>query len=58
MWHAQVDVEANTLTVLAFRYTSITSVAMLDAFSIPSEYGFEVWPDALDAVVCGFKEHT
>lgn len=34
----QVDVEANTLVVLAFRYTSITSVAMLDAFTIPSEF--------------------
>lgn len=34
----QVDVEANTLTVLAYRYTNITSVAMLDAFSIPGEW--------------------
>ncbi|CAM9202490.1 unnamed protein product [Scytosiphon promiscuus] len=34
--YAAVDVEANTLAVLAFRYTSITSVAMLDAFSIPA----------------------
>lgn len=34
---SQVDVEANTLSVLAFRYTSITSVAMLDAFSIPGK---------------------
>ena len=33
----QVDVEANTLAVLAFRYTSITSVTMLDAFSLPGE---------------------
>lgn len=57
MWHVQVDVEANTMTVLAFRYTSITSVAMLDAFSIPSEYGVGVWCDALD-VVCGFVERT
>lgn len=31
--------EANTLAVLAYRYTSITSVAMLDAFSIPGTYG-------------------
>ncbi|CAN0177044.1 unnamed protein product, partial [Laminaria digitata] len=34
---SQVDVEGNTLAVLAFRYTSITSVTMLDAFSIPGE---------------------
>lgn len=34
--YALVDVEANTLAVLAFRYTSITSVTMLDAFSIPA----------------------
>lgn len=33
----QVDVEANTLAVLAFRFTSITSVTMLDAFSIPGK---------------------
>ncbi|CAM9935700.1 unnamed protein product, partial [Choristocarpus tenellus] len=32
---ALVDVEANTMIVLAFRYTSITSVSLLDAFSIP-----------------------
>lgn len=37
VWRCQVDVEANTLSVLAFRYTSITSVAMLDAFSIPGK---------------------
>eukprot|EP00752_Nemacystus_decipiens_P002872 g2673.t1 len=35
-FYSLVDVEANTLSVLAFRYTSITSVAMLDAFSIPA----------------------
>ncbi|CBJ31019.1 conserved unknown protein [Ectocarpus siliculosus] len=35
-FYALVDVEANTLAVLAYRYTSITSVAMLDAFSIPA----------------------
>lgn len=57
MWHAQADVEANTLTVLAFRYTSITSVAMLDAFSIPSEYGVGMWCGTLN-VVCGFEERT
>ena len=33
---AFLDVEANYLCVLAFRYTSLTSVTILDAFAIPS----------------------
>ncbi|CAM9417503.1 unnamed protein product [Discosporangium mesarthrocarpum] len=33
---SMVDLEANTLIVLAFRFTSITSIQLLDAFSIPS----------------------
>lgn len=32
---AAVDVEANFFVVLAFRYTSITSIMLLDCFSIP-----------------------
>ena len=33
---ALLDVEANYLTVLAYRYTSLTSVSVLDAMAIPS----------------------
>ncbi|CAM9445066.1 unnamed protein product, partial [Phaeothamnion confervicola] len=40
MWryalYATFDVEANFLVVLSFRYTSITSVMLLDCFAIPS----------------------
>lgn len=32
---AALDVEANFLTVTAFRYTSVTSVTLLDSWSIP-----------------------
>lgn len=32
---AAVDVEANFFVVLAFRYTSITSIMLLDCFSVP-----------------------
>ncbi|KAJ8603005.1 hypothetical protein CTAYLR_001537 [Chrysophaeum taylorii] len=30
-----VDVEANTLVVLAYKYTTLTSIALLDCFAIP-----------------------
>lgn len=33
---ALIDVEANYLVVSAFRYTSLTSVSLLDSFSIPA----------------------
>ena len=33
---AFLDVEANYLTYLAFRYTSLTSISLLDALAIPS----------------------
>ena len=32
---ALMDVEANYLLVSAYRYTSLTSVTLLDCFSIP-----------------------
>ena len=33
---ALVDVEANYMLVLAYQYTDITSVSLLDAFTVPS----------------------
>ena len=38
---AGLDVEANYLVVLAYRYTSITSVTLLDCFTIPGALSFE-----------------
>jgi len=37
---ALLDLEANYFTFLAFRYTSLTSVSLLDAFAIPSAMMF------------------
>jgi solute carrier family 35, member F1/2 len=37
-----LDVEANYLVVLAFRYTSLTSVTLLDCFSIPASVLFSI----------------
>eukprot|EP00542_Grammatophora_oceanica_P006956 CAMPEP_0194057158 /NCGR_PEP_ID=MMETSP0009_2-20130614/62540_1 /TAXON_ID=210454 /ORGANISM="Grammatophora oceanica, Strain CCMP 410" /LENGTH=46 /DNA_ID= /DNA_START= /DNA_END= /DNA_ORIENTATION= len=33
---AFLDAQANALTVLAFKYTTLTSVTLLDALAIPS----------------------
>ena len=35
---ALLDVEGNYLVVLAFRFTSVTSITLLDCFSIPGEH--------------------
>ena len=51
---AFVDVEANYLTVLAYRYTTLTSISLFDALAIPSGssevfvlclhvHGFDSW---------------
>ncbi len=57
---AFLDVEANYLTFLAYRYTSLTSVSLLDALAIPSAMVFSRillrrlyrLPHLIGAVIC------
>lgn len=57
---AILDVEANAITVLAFKYTTLTSVTLLDALAIPSAMVISkvflgrqyVWVHLLGVIVC------
>ncbi len=62
MLMATLDVEANAVTMLAFRYTTLTSVTLLDAVAIPSAMVISkiflgrqyTWVHSLGVVVCMF----